>query len=49
MPSRHELAAMIGGMQVAVNEQGTSLKATMKEGEIAHAKSQEVLVGAVKE
>ena len=30
-----QLAALTGGMQTAVKDQGESLKATMKEGEVA--------------
>ena len=43
------IAALMGGMQAALTDQGEQLKATMKEGELAHERRQEEFAGVVKE
>ena len=40
-----QLAALIGGMQAAVTDQGEQLKATMKKGEVAQERRQEEFAG----
>ena len=44
-----QLAALTGGMQAAVTDQGEQLNATMKEGEVAQERRQEEFAGVVKE